>query len=296
MPVEPGEEALRPARAAAPIERIAVFALDGLVAGIVVRELLDAFPGKIALVCFSDRYHRRGRNGFPLRQFREHLVRSGVSFVVLLILHYFVYHLLAYAADAVNRALGRKRKLVPLPRLCRERGVPVHRTRDINGAQSLAAVAAARPDLIVLAGFDQILRKRVLAIPARGVLNIHPSQLPHFRGPMPVYYSLLNGTRPGVTVYAVTAEIDGGPILRQAIVERGARESVLGLECRLMRDGARMAIEAIRDLDAGRAAARAQAPGGSTQSFPTQRELGLLRRRGVKLFTLAEYLGLFLGT
>jgi folate-dependent phosphoribosylglycinamide formyltransferase PurN len=295
-PARPGDAGQDASTLASGVERVVIFTLDSLVSGIVVRELVDALPGKVSLVVFSERLNSKNdKTGSPFQQFLDHTRRSGWRFIFTMMLHYFFYHAVVRAGDLVNRLLRRERRLIPLPRLCRERGIPVLRTADVNSREACARIAEARPDLIILAGSDQILRKRVLRIPARGTINIHPSQLPHLRGPTPVFHALVRDVAPAVTVYNVTPAIDAGPILRQATLEREPGESALALECRLMRHGARLALDAIGEMGAGRAAPTPQTPGGSYQSFPSREELGALGRKGIKLFSMSEYLGLFVG-
>lgn len=79
-----------------------------------------------------------------------------------------------------------------------------------------------RPELpAVLASFGVILRPEVLApFEPQGIINIHPSLLPKYRGPAPIEAALLNGdTELGVSVMKITAEMDAGPIYYQERLE-----------------------------------------------------------------------------
>ena len=81
-----------------------------------------------------------------------------------------------------------------------------------------------RPELpAVLASFGVILRPEVLApFEPQGIINIHPSLLPKYRGPAPIEAALLNGdTELGVSVMKITAEMDAGPIYYQERLEIG---------------------------------------------------------------------------
>ena len=82
-----------------------------------------------------------------------------------------------------------------------------------------AALAAARPDVIVLAGFMRILSEQFVAARAGRVLNIHPSLLPKYRGLHTHRRVLESGDRVhGASVHFVTAELDGGPLILQSRV------------------------------------------------------------------------------
>jgi methionyl-tRNA formyltransferase len=95
--------------------------------------------------------------------------------------------------------------------------VPLLRLARVNDYDSLSLLRRLGADLFVIASFDQILHRRALGIPPMGWVNVHPSLLPRYRGPEPVYWAIVNGEREsGVSFQRVAAEIDAGPILFQA--------------------------------------------------------------------------------
>ena len=82
-----------------------------------------------------------------------------------------------------------------------------------------AALAAVRPDVVVLAGFMRILSEQFVAARAGRILNIHPSLLPNYRGLHTHRRVLAAGDRVhGASVHFVTAELDGGPVILQSRV------------------------------------------------------------------------------
>ncbi len=86
-------------------------------------------------------------------------------------------------------------------------------------ARFVAALNAAAPDLVVLAGFMRVLKPGFLNAFAGKIVNIHPSLLPSFPGLDGIGQAFRRGVKvTGCTVHAVTAEVDGGPILDQAAV------------------------------------------------------------------------------
>ncbi len=77
-------------------------------------------------------------------------------------------------------------------------------------------LAGYRPDLLVVFGFNWRLPAEVLGLPRLGVVNIHPSALPRYRGPSPVLHAVRNGDPSfGVTVHKMSEVIDAGPVLAQ---------------------------------------------------------------------------------
>jgi phosphoribosylglycinamide formyltransferase-1 len=81
------------------------------------------------------------------------------------------------------------------------------------------AVNAEKPDLVVLAGFMRVLKPGFLTAFAGRIINLHPSLLPSFPGLDGIGQAFRRGVKvTGCTVHEVTLEVDGGPILDQAVV------------------------------------------------------------------------------
>lgn len=86
-------------------------------------------------------------------------------------------------------------------------------------ARFIAAVQSAQPDLVVLAGFMRVLKPGFLQAFSGRIINLHPSLLPSFPGLDGIGQAFRRGVKvTGCTVHYVTLEVDGGPILDQAVV------------------------------------------------------------------------------
>jgi methionyl-tRNA formyltransferase len=167
-------------------------------------------------------------------------------------------------------------------------GLPVYTTRNLNDDEGLKFLAACAPDLLISAYFNQRLHAPALALPKHGCLNIHPALLPEAKGVDPVFQSLLHGLPPlGVTVHFMTPELDAGRIVAQRSIERPARSSVFAITARLFREGAELLAGALESVAAG-ATGSPQSGTGSYQSWPTRREVGLLRTRGGALLRFGD--------
>jgi methionyl-tRNA formyltransferase len=89
-----------------------------------------------------------------------------------------------------------------------------------NDRQILQLLKTKKPDLLIVAGFGKMLPKEILDLPKYGVLNIHPSVLPKYRGPSPIQQTILNGDREaGVSIMKLTEKMDCGPLLGQVAVK-----------------------------------------------------------------------------
>ena len=93
-------------------------------------------------------------------------------------------------------------------------GLPVIRVKNIN--DELPLVATLKPDLIVMAGWRQILGEEFLNLPKEGVVGFHPTLLPKGRGSAPIINSIISGfKRSGITFFYVGSGIDDGDIIGQ---------------------------------------------------------------------------------
>lgn len=100
--------------------------------------------------------------------------------------------------------------------LCAARGVTCYHGVKLSSTDGLVLLSQHAPDLILVATFKQMLAPTVLALPRLGVVNLHPSLLPRYRGPCPTNAALLNGDQStGITAHYVVEEMDAGNILLQ---------------------------------------------------------------------------------
>jgi methionyl-tRNA formyltransferase len=117
------------------------------------------------------------------------------------------------------------------------------------------------PDVAVVAAFGQKITAELLAVPAHGFVNVHPSLLPRYRGAAPVERCLLNGDSvTGVTIMYMDEGWDTGDIgiCREFAVPRDARANAGWLEESLARVGAELMVQFLRLLEEGRAPRTAQ--------------------------------------
>src|SRR5262245_60526413 len=94
-----------------------------------------------------------------------------------------------------SRPTGRGRKLTPPPVkvLALEHGLPVFQPKSISKPESVEELRSLAPDIGVIAAYGQILRQPVLDVPRLGILNVHASLLPRWRGAAPIPAAILAG-------------------------------------------------------------------------------------------------------
>jgi len=123
------------------------------------------------------------------------------------------------AVTQPDKPQGRSRSTaVPAPvKVAAEaEGVPVLQPARPTEPQFLERIRALAPDVGVVVAYGHILKPELLAIPKRGMLNLHPSLLPELRGAAPIEWAIINGLeQTGVTIMRMDAGMDSGPILLQ---------------------------------------------------------------------------------
>jgi methionyl-tRNA formyltransferase len=115
-----------------------------------------------------------------------------------------------------DKPAGRKQELLfsPVKIVAQQHNLPL--AQPESAAELLLHQEIKEAEFFVLAAYGNILPKELVDLPPKGVLNVHPSLLPKYRGPSPERYALLNGEeKTGVTVMLMDEQIDHGPILAQ---------------------------------------------------------------------------------
>lgn len=110
------------------------------------------------------------------------------------------------------------------------------------------------PDVMVTCAYGQIISQSILDIPKYGVINVHASLLPLFRGSSPIQWAILTGQkRTGVSIMRTALQVDSGDVLLQKSVDIGEDETAGELFDRLANLGAEALVEGLGLIESGRA-------------------------------------------
>lgn len=154
-----------------------------------------------------------------------------------------------------DRPKGRGNKIVPPPvkETALAHGIQVLQPEKLSKAPEIVqAMRDLNPDVIVMVAFGQILKEAVLKLPRLGVINLHGSLLPHYRGAAPINWAILNGdTKTGITTMQTEAGVDTGPMLLKAEVEIDENMTAPELAEKLSTVGAELIIKTLRGLEDG---------------------------------------------
>lgn len=148
-----------------------------------------------------------------------------------------------------DRPTGRGNKLVasPIKQFALEQGFHVLQPTSLRkDAQTVAAIQALAPDLIVVAAYGLILPKSVLAIPRFGCVNVHGSILPAYRGASPITAAILDGKgESGISIMLMDEGMDTGPVLHIGKTPILPDETTASLTVKLAELGANLLLETL---------------------------------------------------
>lgn len=153
-----------------------------------------------------------------------------------------------------DRPAGRGRKVSPSPVKVRAQAlnIPVEQPESLKSAESQAALAAYKPDAMVVVAYGLLLPQAVLDIPQHGCLNIHASLLPRWRGAAPIQRAIAAGdTESGVGIMQMEKGLDTGPVLLEKRTPISETETGGSLHDRLATLGAEAIVEALGGIAKG---------------------------------------------
>ena len=154
----------------------------------------------------------------------------------------------------IDKPAGRGKVLTPpaVKVAAGQSEVPVFQPKRIREPESVAAIRAMGPDVIVVAAYGQILPREVLALPKYGCVNIHASLLPAYRGAAPINWAVINGeTRTGVTIMQMDEGMDTGGILAQESIPIGPRDTAGDLTEKLSELGSWLLVDTLSRIESG---------------------------------------------
>jgi methionyl-tRNA formyltransferase len=176
-----------------------------------------------------------------------------------------------------DRPQGRSRSsLVPPPvkQLAESERIPVLQPVRPVGDLFLASLRRLEADLGVVVAYGHILRPEVLQAVPRGMINVHASLLPRFRGAAPIQHAILAGeSETGVSIMQMEEGLDSGPVLHRVATPIGSGETAGALTSRLAELGATALVEALSLMGAGLARPQPQDAGSATYAPKIGREM-----------------------
>jgi len=194
-------------------------------------------------------------------------------------------HLIQSAHEVVgvitqpDRPRGRGQKVgdTPVKATALQHGLPVFQPPRLRAPEVADTLTMWAPDLGVVAAYGKILPVSVLNLPRLGMINVHASLLPRYRGAAPVQRAVIDGvSHTGVTIMRMVAALDAGGMFAKVTRTVGPDETSDVVERDLADLGASLLIEVMDDLAAGRAIEEPQDESLSTYASKVTKDEGLV--------------------
>jgi methionyl-tRNA formyltransferase len=151
-----------------------------------------------------------------------------------------------------DRPRGRGRDLAasPVKEAAARLGLPVYQPERVRRPEAVEHLRALGADAMVIVGYGQIIPQNIIDLAPKGIINVHASLLPKYRGAGPIQWAIINGeTHTGVTTMRIDAGLDTGDMLLKAETEIGPDERAIELGGRLASMGAGLLVQTLAQLE-----------------------------------------------
>lgn len=175
------------------------------------------------------------------------------------------------------RGRGHHSQTGPVKQLAEQYGLTLLQPERLRDEGFLEALRGLGADLGVVAAYGRILTDAVLATPRLGLINVHASLLPKYRGAAPIHRAVMAGeTITGVTIMRVVKALDAGPMISSAARAIGEHETSAEVERDIARIGARALVEAVEAMAEGRASETPQYEPDATYAHKIDKTDGII--------------------
>jgi methionyl-tRNA formyltransferase len=144
---------------------------------------------------------------------------------------------------------GQKDAMSPVKEAALRLGLAVHQPERVRRPEVVDQLRAMVPETMVVVGYGQIIPKTILDIPPLGIINVHASLLPKYRGAAPIQWAIARGeTSTGVTTMRINEGLDTGEVLLKWETAIGPEENAVDLGGRLAVAGADLLVRTLAEL------------------------------------------------
>ena len=188
-------------------------------------------------------------------------------------------HSVAGVITQPDRPRGRGQKIThaPVKALALERGIPVSQPDRLKPPEVADTLRGWQADLGVVAAYGRIIPEHLLTIPRLGMINVHASLLPKYRGAAPVHRAVINGdSQTGVTIMRVVKELDAGGMFAKVTRPIRPDETSDVVETALSEMGAELLVTVVDQLMSGTAREEPQDDARATYAPRLTKEEGLI--------------------
>lgn len=157
------------------------------------------------------------------------------------------------------RGRGQNAAASPVKQAALGLGLTVYQPERVRRPEAVEYLRGIDSDAMVVVGYGQIIPQVAIDLAPLGIINVHASLLPKYRGAGPIQWAIVRGeTRTGVTTMRIDAGLDTGDMLLKAETEIGRDENAVELGRRLAVMGAGLLVETLEGLLGGKIVAEKQ--------------------------------------
>ncbi|NLK62260.1 MAG: methionyl-tRNA formyltransferase [Fusobacteria bacterium] len=130
--------------------------------------------------------------------------------------------------------------------------IPVYQPENINNDEIFEILKSINPDIIVVVAYGKIIPKKIIDLPKYGIINVHASLLPKYRGASPIQSAIINGDKvTGVTIMYIEEGLDEGDMILKREVIIDETDNFMSLHDKLKIVGADTLLEALENIFKG---------------------------------------------
>lgn len=170
---------------------------------------------------------------------------------------------------------GNKIIINPIKQYGLENNIEIIQPKKLRDEEIINKIREINPDLIIVVAYGKIIPKSIIDIPKYGIINVHSSLLPKYRGASPIHSAILNGDgETGVSIMYIEEELDSGDVILQEKCEISDEDTLGSLHDRLKILGAEALGKVINLIEAGKVTATPQEHEKATFVKPISKEEG----------------------
>lgn len=154
---------------------------------------------------------------------------------------------------------GKKIRYSAVKQFAIDNDIKVYQPTSVRKDETLELVKELNADMIVVVAYGKILPEEFINIPPKGVINVHGSLLPKYRGAAPIHYAIVNGEeKTGVTIMYIDKGLDSGDMILKRESKIEEEDTLEIMHDKLAKLGSEALVEAMELLEKGEAKREAQ--------------------------------------
>ena len=180
---------------------------------------------------------------------------------------------LIFTKEDKRNARGNKIIYSPVKQFGLDNDIEVIQPKRMKDEEVIDKIKEVNPDLIVVVAYGKILPKEIIDIPKYGIINVHSSLLPKYRGASPIHSAILNGDKEsGVSIMYIEEGLDSGDVILKETCEITEDDTLGTLHDRLKELGAIGLEKALKLIEVGEVKAEKQDDSKATFVKPITKE------------------------